>query len=84
VDIDLILAKIGGLKDLLRNQFEAKILWSSVAVQKNSKSKYKKQRVTDNFQITSNCYTLLGTTQMMMMMIHLLTQAGGVNHLSVT
>ena len=60
MDIDLILAKIGGLKDLLRNQFEAKILWSSVAALKHSKSKYKKQSVTDNFQITPNCYTLLG------------------------
>ena len=60
MDIDLILAKIGGLKDLLRNQFESKIFWSRVAVLKHNKSKYKKQRVTDRFQITSNCYTLLG------------------------
>jgi len=60
VDVDLILAKIEGLKDLLRNQFETKILWSKLAALKHSKSKYKKQMVTDNFQITPNRYTLLG------------------------
>ena len=41
-DIDLILAKIESLKDLLRNQFETKISWSRVAALKHNKSKYKK------------------------------------------
>jgi len=59
-DIDLIPGKIESLKDLLRNQLETKILWSTVAALKHSKCKYKKQMVTDNFQITPNCYTLLG------------------------
>jgi hypothetical protein len=59
VDIDLILAEIESLKDLLRNQFETKILWSRVAALKHNKSKYKKQRAADPFQITPNCYNLL-------------------------
>jgi hypothetical protein len=58
-DIDLVLAKIGSLKDLLRNQFETKISWSRVAALKQNKSKYKKQRVTDPFQITPDHYNLL-------------------------
>jgi len=41
-DIDLILAKIESLKDLLRNQFETKISWSRVAALKHNMSKYKK------------------------------------------
>jgi len=60
VDVDLILAKIESLKDLLRNQLETKILWSTVAALKHSKSKYKKQMATDNFHITPNRYKLLG------------------------
>ena len=60
MDVDLILAKIESLKDLLRNQLETKILWSTVAALKHSKSKYKKQMATDNFHITPNRYKLLG------------------------
>jgi len=58
-DIDLILAKIGSLKDLLRNQFETKISWTRVVALKYNKST-KKQKVADPFQITPNRYNLLG------------------------
>jgi len=58
-DIVLIPGKRESLKDLLRNQVETKISWSRVAALKHNKSKYKKQRVIDNFQITPNRYNLL-------------------------
>ena len=59
-DIDLILAKIESLRDLLRNQFGTKISWTRVVALKHNKSKYKKQRVANPFQITPNRYNLLG------------------------
>jgi len=58
-DIDLILAKIESLKDLLRHQFETKISWTRLAALKDNKST-KKQKVADPFQITPNRYNLLG------------------------
>jgi len=82
VDIDPILAKIESLKDLVRNQLETKISLSRVAALKHSKSKHKKQRVTDSFQMTPNHYTLWVMTQIMII-IHLLTQAGRENQLSI-
>jgi len=59
-DIDLILGKIESLNDLLRNQMETKISWSRVAVLKHNEGKYRKQRVTEPFQIISNRYKLRG------------------------
>ena len=59
VDTDLILAKIESLKDSLRNQFGTNISWTRVAALKHNKSKYKKQKVADPFQITPNRYNLL-------------------------
>jgi hypothetical protein len=60
VDIEVVLTKIESLRDLLRNQFETKILWTRVVALKHNKSKYKKQRVANPFQINPNCYNLLG------------------------
>ena len=58
-DIEVILAKIENLRDLLRHQFETKILWTRVAALKHNKSKYKKQRVANSFQINPNFYNFL-------------------------
>jgi len=58
VDIYLILAKIESLKDS-RNQFGTKISWTRVAALKHNKSKYKKQKAADPFQINPNHYNLL-------------------------
>jgi hypothetical protein len=58
-DIDLILAKVDSLNDLLRNRFETKLPWTRVSAMKDNKSKYKQHNVADPFYITSNRYNRL-------------------------
>ena len=59
MDIELILAKIESLKDILKEQFETKVSWTKVVVMKHKKYNYKEQRVADTFSVTSNHYNLL-------------------------
>jgi hypothetical protein len=60
VDIQLILVKIENLEHSIKNQLETNITWSRVAALKHNKCKYKKQKVSDPFQLTPNHYNLLG------------------------
>ena len=59
-DIQLILLKIESLEHLDMNQLETNISWSKVTALKHNKSKFKKYKVSDPFQLTPNRYNLLG------------------------
>jgi len=59
IDIELILAKTEGLKDIFKEQFETKVSWTKVAAMKHKKYNHKEQRVADTFPVTSNRYNLL-------------------------
>jgi len=58
-EIELILAKIESLKNIIKEQFETKVSWTKVAIMKHKKCKYKVQRVEDAFPVISNRYNLL-------------------------
>jgi hypothetical protein len=59
MDIELILAKIESLKNIFKEQFEAKVSYTKVAMMKLQKYNCKEQRVKDAFAVISNRYNLL-------------------------
>jgi hypothetical protein len=59
MDIDILLAKIESLKDIISEEFEADLSWAKVAARKHKKSTCIGQRVTHHIQVISNCYNLL-------------------------
>jgi len=59
MDIELILAKIESLKDILKEQFETKVSWTKVAAMKHKKYSHIEQRVENTFPLPLNRYILL-------------------------
>ena len=59
MDIELILAKIESLKDILKEQFETKVSWTKVVAMKHKKYNHKEQRVANTFPLSLNCYNPL-------------------------
>ena len=58
MDIQLILAKIESLKDILKGQFETKVSWTKVAAMKHKKYSHKEQRVANTLPLSSNRYNI--------------------------
>jgi hypothetical protein len=59
--IDLLLAKIESLKDIISEQFKTDLSWAKVAVRKHKKSTCTEHRVTHLVPVISNSYNLLCT-----------------------
>jgi len=59
MDIDILLAQIESLKDIISEQFETNLSWAKVVGRKHKKSTCIGQMVTHHIQVISNCYNLL-------------------------
>jgi len=59
MDIDILLAKIESLKDIISEEFETDLSWAKVVARKHKKSTCIGQRVTHHIQVISNRYNLL-------------------------
>ena len=59
MDIDLLLAKMEVLKDIISEQFETDLSWAKVVVRKHKKSTCLEQRVTHPVPVIPNHYNLL-------------------------